>query len=166
METHLARALSVALPLALAFALDACGTRNNNGSPDATARDVAPDAPPTRVGLACAGDADCPGLTCVTRFERMCQGPIRPHTWSMDFPGGVCHPPVDLARGDIPGGCPAGTRTITAYVGCDGIPVRLCARVCASDADCRAAEGYRCNGEAMLCYPPALVVEEPDAGAD
>lgn len=129
---------------------------------DAAVRDVA--APPSRVGLACAGDADCAGLQCLTTLERACSGPIRPHTWRFEFAGGYCHPPVDLPAGNVVGGCPAGTQTLTAFVGCDGIPFRFCTRPCAGDADCRAAEGYRCNLEAMQCYPAQFVTEMPDAG--
>lgn len=168
MASRTAPSLAAALLGALlgALALDACGGRDTPAPAPDAARDVAPDAPPTAAGLACGGDGDCAGLVCLTRLQRMCNGPIRPHTWSWEFPGGSCNPPVDLARGDIPGGCPSGTSTITAFVGCDGVPFRFCARRCASDADCRAAEGYRCNLEATLCYPPALVTEAPDAGAD
>ena len=153
--------------MVFALYLAACGTRSASSPDAAAARDAVVDVAPTRVGAACAGDGDCDGLVCATRFERMCAGPIRPHTWSFDFPGGWCQPPVDLARGDIPGGCPAGSSTITAFVGCDGVPFRFCAPRCARDADCRVAEGYRCNTESMLCYPPALVTpDESDAGAD
>ena len=161
-------ASTLALTFALTFALGlpACGVRNTSTADASTARDVAPDVPPTRVGNACGGDGDCAGLVCATRFDRMCNGPIRPHAWGFEFPGGWCQPAVDLARGDIPGGCPAGSRTLTVITGCDGIPFRFCTRPCASDRDCRASEGYRCNLEALLCYPPALVTEDPDAGAD
>ncbi|MFO0648240.1 MAG: hypothetical protein U0326_18520 [Polyangiales bacterium] len=161
-------ASTLALTFALTFALGlpACGVRNASTADASTARDVAPDVPPTRVGNASGGDGDCAGLVCATRFDRMCNGPIRPHAWGFEFPGGWCQPAVDLARGDIPGGCPAGSRTLTVITGCDGIPFRFCTRPCASDRDCRASEGYRCNLEALLCYPPALVTEEPDAGSD
>jgi hypothetical protein len=158
--------LPLAVALSGALALDACGGRNPPAPADAAAaRDLAPDLPPTAVGRACSADAECAGLVCVTRLQRMCLGPIRPHTWSWEFPGGWCHPPIDLNRGVVPGGCPPGSSNLTVLVGCDGIPFRFCTRPCAADVDCRAAEGYRCNRESSLCYPPALVTEEPDAGA-
>ncbi len=153
------------------LALSGCGVRKG-ATPDATAPlDAAVDAPATRLGASCAGDDACDGLRCATRFERSCNGPIRPHQWTFEFPGGWCHPPVDLARGDVLGGCPAGTDNITLITGCDGVPFRFCTVHCASDRDCREAEGYRCNLEALLCYPPALVSDGPefaprDAGLD
>lgn len=149
----------------LSLSIAACGGSRRAGS-DAGSRDAVADVAPTLVGAACRGDDECGGLRCAARFERMCAGPVRAHTWSIDFPGGWCNPAIDLARGDIPGGCPAGSSTVSAFVGCDGVPFRFCTRRCETDADCRAAEGYRCNRESMLCMPPALVPEEPDAGAD
>ena len=150
---------------ALSLSIAACGG-SRSATRDAGTRDAGADVAPSLVGAPCRADDDCAALRCATHFERVCAGPIRPHTWSIDFPGGWCNPALDLARGDIPGGCPAGTTTLTVGTGCDGVPFRFCTRSCASDADCRAAEGYRCNREAMLCYPPALVSEEPDAGVD
>lgn len=150
---------------ALTLSLAACGGSRDAGR-DAGAPDAAADAAPARVGAACLGDGDCAGLRCATRFERMCSGPVRPHSWSFEFPGGWCNPALDIGRGEISGGCPAGSSTHTVFTACDGVPFRFCTRPCATDADCRVAEGYRCNSEAMQCLPPALVPAEPDAGAD
>ena len=156
----------IILPWVLSLSLAACGSSRSSGSDSGAPRDAVADVAPTLVGAACRGDDDCAGLRCATRFERMCSGPVRPHTWTFDFPGGWCNPAIDLARGDIPGGCPAGSTTMTAFVGCDGVPFRFCTRPRATHADCRAAEGYRCNRESMLCMPPALAPEEPEPGTD
>ena len=154
----------IILPWVLSLSLAACGSSRSSGSDSGAPRDAVADVAPTLVGAACRGDDDCAGLRCATRFERMCSGPVRPHTWTFDFPGGWCNPAIDLARGDIPGGCPAGSTTMTAFVGCDGVPYRYCAPPCARDADCRAAEGYRCL-EGMFCVPPMYAPTPDDAGA-
>ena len=152
---------------ALTLCLPGCGSGSGRTATDA-ARDVsaAVDVAPTRVGLACASDGDCDALRCATRLQRMCQGPVRPHTVTIDFPGGYCNPTLDLARGDIPGGCPAGSTTYALLAGCDGIPFRFCGRRCAVDAECRVAEGYRCHLELNMCLPPSLLPEVSDAGVD
>ncbi len=160
---------STALLLLAGSALPGCAGRDPSGPADVPTVDAAPgdaQGPATRTGAACTTDGDCAGLSCLTTLERACAGPVRPHTWRFEFAGGYCHPPVDLARGEVPGGCPPGTGTLTAFVGCDGIPFRFCVRGCTRDAECRAAEGYRCNLESMQCYPAQFVGEAPDAGAD
>lgn len=150
----------------LTLLLAACAGRGNaaDAGPDVFA-DRAPDAPPTAVGRACTGDGDCAGLRCTTVVERMCAGPVRPHVWRGEFPGGWCGPATDLATGEIPGGCPSGSVRHTVFVGCDGVPYRYCAPPCARDADCRAAEGYRCQVEGMFCVPPMYATPPDDAGA-
>ncbi len=154
--------------LVAVLVLPHCGRRSDASStgdvPAADTSALDAMAPPTRTGAACRGDGDCAGLLCLTTLQRDCAGPVRPHTWRIEFAGGYCHPPVDLPRGDIPGGCPAGTGTLTAFVGCDGIPFRFCVTACRGDADCRAAEGYRCNTESGRCHPAQFVGESPDAG--
>lgn len=141
-----------------------CAGRNSSNADAATSRDATVTVD-TAVGRPCVGDEACAGLRCYTTVTRMCNGPVRPHEWRVDFPGGWCNPAIDLAAGNIAGGCPAGTQTYTIFVGCDGIPFRYCARTCARDADCRAAEGYRCHAELNLCVPPAFVPSDVDGGA-
>jgi len=154
--------------LVAALALPHCGRRSDDPTPtdvpsaDASIADATP--PTTRTGGPCTGDGDCGGLRCLTTLQRDCAGPVRPHTWRFEFAGGYCHPPVDLLRGEVPGGCPAGTSTLTAFVGCDGIPFRFCVTACRVDADCRVAEGYRCNTESGRCHPAQFVSEPVDAG--
>jgi hypothetical protein len=61
--------------------------------------------------------------------------------------------------------CPAGAALVSVIMACDGQMLDFCARPCAADADCRAAEGYRCEGGSE-CMPPALVSGGVDAGSN
>lgn len=153
-------------PIVLALLLAAgCASRSADDAGvvrDAPAQDAGPR---TSTGAACAADGDCAGLRCLTRFDRACTGPVRPHTWHFDFHGGQCNPAIDDA-GTIPGGCPAGSQLTTVITGCDGYRFRYCAARCAGDGDCRLGEGYRCDPEALLCVPPAPVPAPDDAGSD
>lgn len=157
----------LAATLTALTALLACAGRPSLRADASTASDasVATDAPvDTAIGRACVGDEGCAGLRCYTTVTRMCNGPIRPHEWRAEFPGGWCNPAIDLATGNIAAGCPAGTQTYTIFVGCDGIPFRYCGRNCARDQDCRVAEGYRCHPELNLCVPPVFAPEVSDGG--
>ncbi|MBK7399899.1 MAG: hypothetical protein IPJ34_27510 [Myxococcales bacterium] len=145
--------------------LAGCAHKNDPGT---TADTGVVDAAlvPTVVGKACASDGACEGLTCVTKVHRDCAGPIRPHPFDLEFPGGYCNPLLVPEKGDIPSGCPAGSTTYTLLAGCDGIPFRFCGKLCHTDGDCRLAEGYHCQPELGLCVPPALYSPPVDAGAD
>lgn len=103
-------------------------------------------------------------MSCLAAFERACAGPVRAHTWSAEFPGGYCGPAPDVGAGTLASPCPAGSTMVTSFVGCDGIPFRWCGRHCGGDADCRAADGYRCHRDFRVCAPPAFAGEPDDAG--
>jgi hypothetical protein len=154
----------IVVALALGAALLDCGGRE----PPVTSADAGRDAPEatvtTVVGLACASADDCPAMGCLRVVERECAGPVRPHTWRVEFPGGYCGPTPVVASGTLAAPCPDGSLPWTAFVGCDGIPFRFCARRCATDADCRTAEGYRCQRDFGACAPPAFLSEADDAG--
>ncbi len=148
--------------LALAMLVDCGGRERASGGDSGPARDVA--SVTTVAGNACRTAADCPAMVCLGAFERSCLGPVRPHTWSAVFPGGYCGPMPDLATGSLLGDCPSGTFRWTAFVGCDGVPFRFCARRCAGDSDCRVAEGYRCHPELFGCAPPSFLSSPDDGG--
>lgn len=142
-----------------------CGGRESSGGAGRDAGGGAADATVTTVvGNACSTAADCPGMSCLTTFMRSCMGPGQPHTWSTEFPGGYCGPAPDPTTWRPVTGCPAGTMQWSIYVRCDGIPFRFCARVCASDRDCRTSEGYRCHPEVGVCAPPAFQAPVEDGG--
>jgi len=141
--------------LAMLATLVGCGGRG------ATTTDAGRDAPwlpdvpvSTVVGNACRTTDDCPAMSCLTRFDRACAGPVRPHTWHSEFPGGYCGPAPDVDAGTLATACPAGSTMVTVFIGCDGVPFRWCGRRCATDADCRVAEGYRCHQDLGVCAPP------------
>ncbi|MDO9020388.1 MAG: hypothetical protein Q8S73_06705 [Deltaproteobacteria bacterium] len=154
----------ILVALALGAPLLDCSGRETPGSATDAGTDAPEAAAATVVGHACASSDDCPAMGCLRVLERECAGPGRPHTWRVEFPGGYCGPTPVLASGTLVAPCPAGSLTWTAFVGCDGIPFRFCARRCASDADCRTAEGYRCQRDLGACAPPAFLSEADDAG--
>lgn len=138
------------MSLSVLAALAACrdrGASAGDGGADAGA-DVAATTP---VGAACAGDGECGGGACVRSVERACEGPVRPHAWRLEFPGGYC-----TRAGFDAVECPAGAAPHGVVTGCDGLRYRFCARRCASDAECRVSDGYACERESGQCLPPAL----------
>ncbi len=99
------------------------------------------------VGEACARDSDCFGGECVTMAP---------------FVGGYCS--VRIGECPAPGGtggpCPSGSECINPGIPATG-GADYCVKRCASNDECRAADGYRCcprvQGHAgPFCYPIAL----------
>lgn len=147
-------------PLFVCFVLGCAGRKEASDTSDASAGADAPLV--SSVGRGCANDAECAGLVCAKRFERSCAGPIKPHAWSVEFLGGLCNPPLDATKGEVVGGCPAGSKSVTLATGCDGVPFRYCTTTCKSDADCRTSDGWGCDLDGQLCLP----FGPPDAATD
>jgi hypothetical protein len=162
--------------LALPLAVVGCGLRHGTGSgtdeapagstTTATTTTATAAALPATLGMACKGDDDCgDGLRCVTTFTQDCNGPGAPHVFTLEFPGGSCTATRVRAPYTTKVTCPAGAALVSVIMACDGQMLDFCARPCAADADCRAAEGYRCEGGSE-CMPPALVSGGVDAGSN
>jgi hypothetical protein len=103
---------------------------------------------PGSVGAPCKNDRDCTtantSSTCIT--EELVGG-------LLSLPGGTCGSLCDLAPGGL--SCEAGSTCITIPT---FPPVFICMRQCMTDADCRAAEGYKCkkpfaNNENVCALP-------------
>ncbi|MBM4394544.1 MAG: Zn-dependent exopeptidase M28 [Deltaproteobacteria bacterium] len=148
---------------AVLIVIAACGTSSPppgptadvspEAAPDAVAEAVVPDVvaevatadapaefPP--FGAACTAEEGCPGGACIT--DALFAG----------FAGGYCSGPCDPAEAGACG--PA-----AACFAIEGVPSPpLCARTCASDADCRAPD-YTCIGS---CVPSAFVRQVPRPG--
>lgn len=102
------------------------------------------------VGAPCASDAECTDPSDAECFTES--------FGSVSWPGGFCSKACDPDGGD--GQC--GTSGICVSAGSSGggssISGMFCTTSCTSDAECRSAEGYRCQ---MLfgfgyCAPPGL----------
>jgi hypothetical protein len=94
--------------------------------------------PGAQVGDPCAEDTDCPR-------NGYCTGSAS---------GGYCYIPNCAAGGDF--ACPSADDVCLPEIKRGFIP-SACLRGCASDADCRQAEGHRCSefiaGEPKVCLP-------------
>src|SRR4051812_1453779 len=102
---------------------------------------AAPGAPPAapaaagRIGDACAPDLANPRSTCGA--GQLC----------MPAPGGYCTSPC----GATGAACPAGSTCLPSVRGFE-----MCSRSCASDADCRAEQGYVCDPGRKACSLPFM----------
>lgn len=88
------------------------------------------------LGAGCASDADCQGGRC---FDDDL------------FPGGYCALPASEAVCIPPGAAALYWAALEDVV---------FAKPCATDADCRVAEGYACNADLGACFPGALPPED------
>lgn len=91
------------------------------------------------IGDACSTDADCtdPPAECWTTIGG---GPVP----TITFPGGFCSKACDPQASDNPCGDVAGCATLGSAGGMSSVTLTMCTPPCASDADCRAGEGYKC----------------------
>jgi hypothetical protein len=101
---------------------------------------------PGGIGGACADDADC------SAAGGMCLMTIGSGAFAYTFPGGYCTAPCTGGSGSTE--CGAGAA-------CYSLGTRgYCVKTCASNADCRVADGYMCmsppfvGGSTMYCLPP------------
>lgn len=105
------------------------------------------------IGEACSSNADCtavPGAECYTTIGG---GPVP----TVTFPGGFCSKTCDTQSSEKECGEKAGCASIGASGGRVSTTLTLCTPPCASDADCRAAEGYKCFQiipGVGVCTPP------------
>ena len=109
------------------------GTGSAGGSAGAGAGSTTPPLPPpaTAIGGACAPDRENMQSTCAA--GALC----------MPLPGGYCTAPCATAA------CPDGSVCVpTGRMG------ELCVAACATDADCRADEGYVCDPARHGCVLP------------
>ncbi len=113
-----------------------CVTRSRFGQPDTTFSVCLPAesgawpgevGPATDVGQACLADGECEHEVCIK------------------LQGGYCSK-ADCQRN----GCPDGS---TCFLfGQPPTQTSMCLDACTSDADCRTAEGYRCDAD-HVCWP-------------
>jgi hypothetical protein len=91
------------------------------------------------IGAPCKTDADCtdPPAQCYTTLGG---GPAP----TIQFPGGFCSRPCDPSSGEPECGDVAGCATLSSAGGGTSATLVMCTPPCASDADCRAGEGYKC----------------------
>ena len=144
----------------IVLALLACSHRTSPpGASDAPScmSCVASDAPSSgsgTVGAPCTKDGDCPiDVFGTNQGECIQQSP---------FTNGYCS--ARIGECPAPGGpgspCPLGSQCINPGIQQTG-GLDYCVARCASDADCRVADGYTCcanvEGHAgPFCYPTAL----------
>lgn len=94
-----------------------------------------PAPPPGKVGDACKPDRANPQSTC--EAGQLC----------FPTPGGYCTSPCGATGAP----CPAGSVCLPSVRGGE-----MCARSCASDADCRADQGYVCDPGRKACSLPFM----------
>jgi len=94
------------------------------------------------IGDPCTSDADCTEPPDAVCFTTVGGGPAP----TIDFPNGYCSKACD-PEGDATEQCgtEAGCASSSMSGGGGGVSFQFCASMCMTDADCRAAEGYRCN---------------------
>ena len=91
------------------------------------------------IGSACSTDADCtdPPAECWTTIGG---GPAP----TITFPGGFCSKGCDPQSGEAECGDVASCAQTSVSGGMSSVTLTMCTPPCASDAECRAAEGYKC----------------------
>lgn len=92
------------------------------------------------IGEPCTSNADCsavPGAECYTTIGG---GPVP----TVTFPGGFCSKTCDTQSTEKECGEKAGCASIGQSGGRVSTTLTLCTPPCASDAECRMAEGYKC----------------------
>jgi hypothetical protein len=117
------------------------GTATGSASPAPGGGSAAAPAP-GRIGDACTPDRASPQGTCSA--GQLC----------MPAPGGYCTSPCGATGAP----CPEGSVCLPSVRGGE-----MCARSCASDADCRADQGYVCDPGRKACSLPFLA--SPKLGA-
>jgi hypothetical protein len=92
------------------------------------------------IGAACTTDSDCSlvaGATCYTT--------IGGGGFSLTFPGGYCSKVCNPDSHDAECGAHGGCTSVGASGGGVTATLVMCTAPCASDADCRQADGYHCQ---------------------
>lgn len=93
-----------------------------------------------KIGAACTADTECTavaGSTCYTTLG-IPGGP------SVTFPGGFCSKVCDAQGSGDECGDEAGCASIGQSGGRISTTLTMCTPPCASDTECRSAEGYKC----------------------
>jgi hypothetical protein len=92
------------------------------------------------IGDPCSSTADCtavPGAECWTTIGG---GPVP----SVTFPGGFCSKACDTQSEEKECGEIAGCSSVGSSGGGVSATLTMCSPPCASDAECRQSEGYKC----------------------
>lgn len=123
--------------------------------------DVSVELPPERpimsgLGAPCQTDADCGGAPLFCVPEGMpAQFPF-PQSGGKGPPGGYCTHPCIIGGSTA---CPSGG---ACYV--PGAASGSCLKLCQSESDCRANEGYTCqqvDASNKGCFPPTCALTQP-----
>ena len=105
------------------------------------------------IGDACKTNADCTAVAGSECYTTTGGGPVP----TINFPNGFCSKACDTASTEKECGEKAGCSSMGASGGRISTTLTMCSPPCASDAECRQAEGYKCFQVLPgfgICVPP------------
>lgn len=92
------------------------------------------------IGEPCSSNADCGAVAGAECYTTIGGGPVP----TINFPNGFCSKACDTQSSDKECGEIAGCASIGQSGGRISTTLTICTPPCASDAECRVAEGYKC----------------------